>query len=277
MRPRPAHLGPGYGAQFQDRSVVEAYRHRGAFPEEVFLVLLGLLGPEQPRAVLDLGCGRGEIARALVAAVDRVDAVDISPAMIEAGRRLSGGDHPHLRWICASAETAPLDPPYALIAAGNSLHWMDWDALMPRLAGGLTATGTLAIVGVGNGSTPWDDGLHALIAAFSTNRDFQPYDLTHELTERGLFRLDGVRRADPGPYAQPVGEYVESFHSRNGFSRERMMPDAAAEFDQRLADLVAPHARDGLLHLTSTAQITWGRPLAPWWTSTASSSGPSPP
>ncbi len=66
--------------------------------------------------------------------VDRVDAIDFSAAMVSAGQRLPSGLHPNLRWICCKAEDAPLVPPYALITAGNSLHWMDWHALMPRMA-----------------------------------------------------------------------------------------------------------------------------------------------
>ena len=31
-------------------------------------------------------------------------------------------------------ETAPLDPPYVLAVAGESLHWMEWSVVLPRLA-----------------------------------------------------------------------------------------------------------------------------------------------
>src|SRR5439155_17899141 len=104
----------------------EAYRSRPPYPDELFEILAGLISDE-PRVVLDAGCGTGEIARPLLGRVDRVDAVDFSPAMIERGRRSPGGDHPNLRWIVGRAEDVPLAPPYALITAGASLHWMDWE------------------------------------------------------------------------------------------------------------------------------------------------------
>lgn len=90
----------------------------------MFNVLVGLIAGE-PRTVLDLGCGTGFIARPLAPRVDRVDAIDVSEAMIEEGKRLPGGDHPHLQWIVGRAEDVALHPPYALITAGDSLHWME--------------------------------------------------------------------------------------------------------------------------------------------------------
>src|SRR5436309_15943530 len=107
MLPKPAHLGPAYAAQFGDAAVVAAYQHRPPYPDAVFDLLAGLIAGE-PRVVLDLGCGTGDVARPLAPRVARVDAVDIAPAMLAQGRALPGGDHPHLRWILGSAETAPL-------------------------------------------------------------------------------------------------------------------------------------------------------------------------
>src|SRR6478672_10025703 len=69
--PKPAGLGQQYGAQFQDVSVVAAYPHRLPYPAALFPFLAGLI-TGIPRAVLDVGCGRGEIARLLLPYVDRV-------------------------------------------------------------------------------------------------------------------------------------------------------------------------------------------------------------
>ena len=68
--------------------------------------------------------------------------------MIEQGKVLLNGDHPKLRWIVGPAEEVGLDPPYALITAGESVHWMDWYTVMPRFAHMLTASRYLAILGV---------------------------------------------------------------------------------------------------------------------------------
>lgn len=40
-----------------------------------------------------------------------------------------------------------LDPPYALVVAGDSLHWMDWPVIVPRIRDVLSPNGSLGIVG----------------------------------------------------------------------------------------------------------------------------------
>jgi SAM-dependent methyltransferase len=256
---KPAHLGPEYAAQFSDASVVTAYEHRPPYPPEVFEILLSLM-TDQPKRVLDLGCGRGEIAREIVGQVDRVDAVDPSAAMIATGQRMPSGDHPQLRWICAKAENAMLEAPYDLAAAGNSLHWMDWARIFPRLEAVLSPRANLALIGVGNGRNPWDEQLRALISRFSTNRDFRPYNLITELETRGCFAQAGRLEAGPLPYQRSVPEYIEAFHSQNGLSRDRMESAAAHAFDTEVQALVDPFSDDGILHLTSVATVIWGRP-----------------
>src|SRR6478736_3182355 len=113
MLPKPKHLEPQYGAQFQDGSVVEAYPMRPPYPPEVFQILLGVI-EDEPRIVLDLGCGTGDIARNLAPHVERLDAVDPSPAMLAKARSLPGGDDPHLHWIETTAEEFDYPTRYSL-------------------------------------------------------------------------------------------------------------------------------------------------------------------
>ncbi len=140
--PKPKHLGPEYAEHFKDRSVVDAYVNYPPYSAEVFEVLTGLM-PHEPRIVLDIGCGTGEVARPLAAFVDKVDAVDPSASMVEIGRSRDGGDRPNIRWVCQSAEDFPYETQYSLIAAGASLHWMDWYTVLPHMAGSLSPRGLL--------------------------------------------------------------------------------------------------------------------------------------
>ena len=71
MIPKPKHLGLEYAAQFKDRGIVDAYPHRPSYPPETFEILSHLI-PDEPRTVLDVGCGIGDIARRLVEFVARV-------------------------------------------------------------------------------------------------------------------------------------------------------------------------------------------------------------
>jgi trans-aconitate methyltransferase len=191
---------------------------------------------------------------------DRVDAVDFSANMIETGKRLPGGDSAKLNWMLGPVEEVPLAPPYALVTAGASLHWMDWYVVMPRFREALVSGGYLALVG--SGATPeWLEGqIGPIIRRYSTNRHFQPYDLIEELEKRGLFQKVGERETAPMPFVQSIEEYIESFHSRNGLSRERMGDEHAAAFDREVRDVVAPIAKDGMLEFQVRGHVIWGLP-----------------
>jgi len=257
MIAKPTHLAPEYASVFSDRSVVDAYKHRPGYLMEAFQILARLI-TDEPRTVLDLGCGRGDLARPLLEYADRVDAADVSAPMIETGKRMPGGDDPRLRWIHGSAEDAPLNPPYALVVAGDSLHWMDWYVVLPRSASVLAPHGYLALASVGGGSVPWEYG--PVCNTYSLNRDYQPYNLLDELTKRGLFEPVGKHQTAPVPFTQSVDDYVESFHARNGLSRDRMAPDQAAAFDRDMRALVEPFATNGMVTLQVINTITWGKP-----------------
>ena len=236
--------------------VASAYRHRPPYPDEVFSVLTGLIG-DAPRTVLDLGAGEGALARPLAALVDHVDAVDISAAMIEEGRRRPGGDAPNLRWIVGAAETAPLGGPYALVTAGASMHWMRWRETFERLAAVMSDGAFLAIGGHGHEDPP---GLEEVIVRHSRSPNYDPnFRLVDALAKTGLFEPVGEHMTGPTPFRQRTEDYIEYLHSTSSLAREWMEPAEAEAFDREVAEVVAPFATDGWLDLTVTARFTWGR------------------
>jgi SAM-dependent methyltransferase len=263
MTDKPAGPRPEHADVFKLDSVARVYHHRPPYPAGVVDALRSLQG-DGGGAVLDAGCGTGDLARALVDGSERVDAVDPSQAMIDVGRRQEGGDHPNLRWVCARLEDADLRPPYALAVAGDSLNWMDWDAVLPRLHAALLPDAWLAIVHRG-----WDTGADEekdIIRRYSTIQDYQPRDFG-DLVSRGLYRPGG-RLSFAGAWRPTIEEYVESRHAQAGFTRERMGAERAAEFDRELADLLRRllaegrmAARGDRLDLRFVSEVGWGRPL----------------
>jgi SAM-dependent methyltransferase len=258
MQPKPESFGTDYAEEFQKQQVVDAYRYRPPYPPEVFAILAQLI-TDEPRAVLDVGAGSGDIARQLINSVERIDAVDPSQNMLARGKELPNGKHPHLNWIYGTVEEVPLTPPYALITAGSSIHWTDWPVAFPRFRSLLTPNGYLAIVYRQVQSMPWDHDLRKLHAQFSTHRARRP-NTVKELEARGFFHPQGMKETTPLPFMQSVDDFIEGLHSRSSFSRERMGYQQATDFDQQARTLLLHYSPDGILPLHVVATVTWGIP-----------------
>ena len=123
----------------------------------------------------------------------------------------------------------------------------------------LSPHGRLVILELGHQPVPWDDQLARVIRQYSLNQAYQALDLLSELEQRGLLDVEGRRKMAPWAFRQSVEDYVESFHGRASFARERMRPDQAADFDRAVRTLVAGYQSD-LVDLPVVATIAWGRP-----------------
>jgi SAM-dependent methyltransferase len=266
MQPKPELYSSHYAEWFKDPQVVAAYPSRPPYAQAA-IEFLNQLATDRPRRVLDVGCGTGDIARRLAPLVDHVDAVDFSAGMIETGRHLPGGVASNLRWIVAAVEDAPLDPPYALVTAGESLHWMDWGIVLPRLADVLSPNGLLVIVGRDwEGPPAVRARMRPVLMRYSVVRVWQDVDLLAELQNRELFSVLGSRRFGPEPWQPTVEQYLDCRHSQRSFARMAMGEDAAEAFDaelrQTLAELCAEGAiqcLSGTLQLSVETNAVWGR------------------
>lgn len=260
---RPRQYWDDYASRFKNRSLAETYELRPPYPEETYEILLSLLRDER-RRVLDVGCGTGKIARSLVNHVDDVDAVDFSQEMIRVGKSLVNGNHPNLRWIRGPIETVELYPPYDMITAGASIHWMEWHVVFPKFKEVLTTDGHLVIIdGDRPFRSPWHDAELSLIQKYSTNRHHEQIDLIQELVNRGHLHLIGNKRTAPVSFSQSLTDYVQSFHSRESMSKEHMGQENAKAFDAELSCVLSDFVNaKGFLTFQLEARVTWGRPLA---------------
>jgi ubiquinone/menaquinone biosynthesis C-methylase UbiE len=258
---KPPQLTEEHAARFKQQSIVDRYHLRLPYPSETFDVLEALI-VDDPRTMLDVGTGIGNIARPMVKRGVRVDAVDPSQMMLARAQSLPGGDHPDLRWIHGYAETADLNAPYALITGGSSLHWLKWETAFPRFARMITENGVVAILTRHGKNMPWEDERMALIKKYSIMNDFRSFSMSEELTKRGLFEQTGEQRTMPVRFQQTIEDFISGDHSRSSLALDDMPPDDATAYDRELQAVLEKYAdEDGMLTIQVEALITWGKPL----------------
>jgi SAM-dependent methyltransferase len=258
VKPKPRGWSERYGAVFAGRDVVDHYHLRPPYPAETLDVLAGFA---DRGAALDLGCGTGELARRLAPRIGRVEAIDVSEAMIDRGRRLPGGDAPNLRWHVDRVEDVTLGGPYALAVAGDSIHWFDWQAVFPLLADALGEEGVLAVV-----RRDWlrDERLRKQLAPVygrhSWNEDFASLDPVAELERRGLFTRLGLHESAAEPWRPTLDELVGVHYSASGFAPSRLADPDRFEAEVREAVEATLEPREGRYDLDVVATVVWGKP-----------------
>jgi predicted TPR repeat methyltransferase len=252
-----------HAARFQDQSVVDRYHLRPTYPAQTFQLLASLI-VDRPGRVLDVGCGSGNLTRPLAACVEHIDAVDISQPMLQHAQTLPGGDSPNIRWLLGRAEDVALQPPYALITAGECIHWLDPDTVFPRFASMLTPHGVLAIASVEyQPQPPWQEGYLALVRRFSSNPTYVPIDLIAEFEQGGLFQKLGETLTISEPLQQPIAAYIAAQHARSTLSLDTLGPRRAQQFEAEMCELLVPFAQDSMLTMQIVGHIVWGKPRAP--------------
>jgi SAM-dependent methyltransferase len=106
------------------------------------------LSASRPRAVLAAGCSTGNGLEHLDPRVTRrVTCVDLNPAYLQAMTELMK-DRPEVdfRLMCGDIATCPLPGSFNLVHAALLLEYVEWERVLPRLAGTLSKTGTLSLV-----------------------------------------------------------------------------------------------------------------------------------
>ena len=143
---------------YYERQTADGRRHADGKPftdEDCGGLLIGLgqvmtLLPRPPAHVLDVGCGTGWTSEFLARAGYRVTGLDISPAMIEASRRLRS--LPGLDFVAADFEHMTFDRSFDAVLFFGSLHHSENpEAALAACRNALTEGGVIVLMEPGEG------------------------------------------------------------------------------------------------------------------------------
>ncbi|MGH7964333.1 MAG: class I SAM-dependent methyltransferase, partial [Candidatus Binatia bacterium] len=164
---------------------------------------------------------------------------DVSLPMIQHGKSLPAGHATNINWMHDSAESFNGQGPYSLVTAGQSLHWLKLDVVLPKLSRMLTPDGVLAIVDVlFEPQPPWQEGYSHIIKRYSNNQAYQPINIVSKMQEAGLFQTLGMRRTAPLLKKQRVADYIDAQHARSSLSLDTMSKNEAEGFMSEMRSLL---------------------------------------
>jgi SAM-dependent methyltransferase len=168
--------------------------------------------PRPCTRVLDVGCGAGAFAAELASRAGHVDALDRSPAMIEAARQMTPAN---VTCILGDVMRDPLPAePYDAIVSVTALHHLPLDDALRRLSCALRPGGVLAAVALPRPDLPRE--LPAELLAATGHRVFGAAFAVLRASGRGRwYRLESGHATmpkvlDPPLTTRQVGQHASA-------------------------------------------------------------------
>lgn len=160
-------------------------RVRPGYPIDAVRWIVG----EEPRDVVDLGCGPGKLTSSLTELGHRAVGIDPSMAMLD------GMGERGLSAICGRAETIPLrDGCCDAVTAATAFHWFDHDQAVPEMRRVLRDDGRVALLtNIRDETVDWVKALSGIVgsetamAATLGGAEGMPEEFKTKLEGRGLF------------------------------------------------------------------------------------------
>lgn len=145
----------------------QQYLKFGAARLRPALDLLARVDLAAPRAIVDLGCGTGNVTRILAQRWPQAEVVgvDSSASMLDEGRA-AARDLPRLRFVVADLAAWAPEAPVDLVYSNAALHWLpDHAVLFARVAAMVAPGGALAVQMPDNFGAP----SHTIIAELAAS------------------------------------------------------------------------------------------------------------
>lgn len=238
-------------------------RYRMPYPAELLNLVRARFRLDGTGALLDAGCGTGQLAMALSGSFSRVVAVDASPEMIaEAKQHALKSAHRSIEFEVSQAEEFAAPPgSFRLVTFGQSLHWMDIEATLRKCRTLLAPGGGISIIGsrsIWGGESEWELAVVETVkrwlgearraGAGSFGNPDRPFEVA--LADAGFTEIEsGTVQAS---FELDIPAITGHLYSTSYCNRE-MLGHRAGEFE---ADLERT-----LLALEPSGRFTWSPPF----------------
>jgi len=267
-------------SQGEDRSnglvfdeVAEAYdRYRPTYPD--VLVDRACEGIAPGAAVLEIGCGTGQLTRSLLARGLRVTAVEPGRQLIvRAGDQLNGaGD---VQFVNARLEDASLPRArYSAVFSASAIHWIDPNVSWRKAADALVDGGSLALISYFGLDDPRSaDDQQALRAAMRTIAPERAADWPAYRDLAGTLAGVAARRQNLseawawlGGYEIARGYAADLFDDAHLVTVSTQLEHTAEELNALLGTMsfwagLSPRQRDALMAENQSFHQRLGRPI----------------
>ncbi len=118
---------------------------RLGYPADLVGFLFATAALEPGSAMLEIGCGTGQLTENLARSGYALTAIDLGPAMVAAARRRLAGAEVSFRVTSFEALAAPAGS-FGLIVSGTAFHWLDPEVRVRKSAQLLRPGGWLALL-----------------------------------------------------------------------------------------------------------------------------------
>ncbi len=225
---------------------------RPGYPPRMVEFVVATAGLDAGGAVLEVGCGTGQLTEPLAHFGFGLTAIDIGPSMIAAARRRLAGAAVSFE-VASFEELDRADATFDLIISGAAFHWIDPEVRFAKSARLLRPGGWLAVLDIGE---RYDDPLGAALAGMWAARDdtggawVTRAPDAEVIAGTGLFGAP-VCRADRQRFTRPAEVVIDVENTR---ATSLSWPDdARQEFSQELRRHLGSAAQ---AHLTLETTVT---------------------
>jgi SAM-dependent methyltransferase len=236
------------------RSAAEHYRKgRPPYATALFDRVAGRVGLTRDHAVLDLGCGPGQLALGFARLAGTVTAIDPEPEMLRIAAADAAAAGYKIRFIEGSSyDIGPALGRFRLTAIGRAFHWMDRADTLQRLDGMVEPDGALVLFGDRHpevAENAWRAAYNTVLDSYSAEDGARQQRKAAEFPAHETVLFDS-------PFSQlerigiierrrtPVAQLEDRLLSLSSVSRDKI----GARADAMIAELrekLAPFAVDG--------------------------------